>query len=331
MTSQPEMLPLVDYISAVVTAYLDASNLVGYIKRHSNRPLSEDALASLENSLALGPPIVQGQYGLEVKVMGQTYEDGDETTRENMKLILGNLQDTLLVGLKRALMGNLDLDFVTLQASSDNGRISSIICLSQLGKRLGPSISNPNLSIISTPEHGTVETPSHDDLSNPEPSQSSVAQNIFSGDTRSHTASSRSPTTESENISTPSDITSPMTPEGSVSSFAHRRSLHFRSKPPVELPANEIDTIDWDPERCIANRNNVTQYPILTIREASGELQDLYSVDAMAPESLGPRSFPFEDQRGFHHLKNESRHNNWRKEVNNTLEYTPQTQPGRLL
>ncbi|EEH21441.2 hypothetical protein PABG_03657 [Paracoccidioides brasiliensis Pb03] len=331
MTSQPEMLPLVDYISAVVTAYLDASNLVGYIKRHSNRPLSEDALASLENSLALGPPIVQGQYGLEVKVMGQTYEDGDETARENMKLILGNLQDTLLVGLKRALMGNLDLDFVTLQASSDNGRISSIICLSQLGKRLGPSISNPNLSIISTPEHGTVETPSHDDLSNPEPSQSSVAQSIFSGDTRSHTASSRSPTTESENISTPSDITSPMTPEGSVSSFAHRRSLHFRSKPPVELPANEIDTIDWDPERCIANRNNVTQYPILTIREASGELQDLYSVDAMAPESLGPRSFPFEDQRGFHHLKNESRHNNWRKEVNNTPEYPPQTQPGRLL
>ncbi|KKZ64980.1 hypothetical protein EMCG_09125 [[Emmonsia] crescens] len=335
--SRPEKTPVVDCISAVVTTYLNATNLVERIKRANNRPFPEDALASLEISLALGPPIVQGQYDLDVKRIGQKYVYGDETAQENMKSILSSLQTTLLVGLQRALMDNLDLDCDSLQASSDNSRVNSIVCLSQLGQRLGPSVPMSKVSILSPPAPGTVEMPAYGDLSDQESSRLSIAQSVSSGDTRSHTAPSLPPTVDSENISTAGDVVSPTTTDRSASLLADRRcSLPpYMSTGTIELPVNESETVDGNRHRYSVssvpnNRNNGTQYPIPTIREASGE-ELLYSPSLMAPQSLGPRSFPtgvrppgFEQQS--QHTQYDS-HNQRSKEASNRLGIAPQTQP----
>ncbi|PGH10736.1 hypothetical protein AJ79_05327 [Helicocarpus griseus UAMH5409] len=296
--SRPDGPPVVDCISAVVTTYVDAANLIQRIKRTNNRPLPEDALASLEISLALGPPIVQGQYDLDVRRIGQKYVYGDETAREDMRIILTGLQATLLVGLQRALTENLDLDYDALQASSDNSRVSSIVCLNKLGQRLGPSITpKPKVSIPSTPTSGSVEMPVHGEMSDPESSRSSVAQSISSGDTKSHTACSLSPIVDSENLSTPNDLVSPIARERGASLLGERRPLPYLLKGTVELPSNEIDAFEANRQQYSAspasnNRNNGTQYQIPTIKESSGDKGALNSPSTTAPQSLGPRSFP---------------------------------------
>ncbi|OJD25632.1 hypothetical protein ACJ73_03004 [Blastomyces percursus] len=293
--SRPERTPVVDCISAVVTSYLNATNLVERIKRTNSRPLPEDALASLEISLALGPPIVQGQYDLDVKRIGQKYVYGDEIAQEDMRFILSSLQATLLVGLQRALMDNLDLDYSSLQASSDNSRVYSIICLSQLGQRLAPSVPGYKVLIPSFPAPGTVEMPAYSDLADPEASYPSVAKSVSSGDARSHPALSLSLTVESENMSAAGDVVSPTTTERGAGTLADRRSLPYLPKGNIVLPTNDSEQLQgyrnlYSGDSVFNNRNNGTQYSIPTIRETSGEL--LYSPSLTAPQPLSSRGMP---------------------------------------
>ncbi|OJD11934.1 hypothetical protein AJ78_07395 [Emergomyces pasteurianus Ep9510] len=328
MMSGLEGTPVVDCISAIVTTYLNATNLVERIKRANDRPLPEAALANLEISLALGPPIVQGQYDLDVKRIGQKYVYGDVTAQENMKSILSGLQATLLVGLQRALMDNLDLDYSGLQASADSSRVNSIVCLSQLSQRLEPNVPKSKLLILSSPPPGSVEMPAYGEDSDLESSRLSVAQTVSSGDTRSHTVPSLTPTVHSENIPTADDATSPTTTDGSASHLADPRSLPYFSKGTVELPTNESEMLDGNRDRYSTssvsnNRNSGTQYPIPTIREASGEL--LYSPSLTALQTLDPRRFPMDERPP--EFEQGSQHSQRSKETSNSLGITPQIQP----
>ncbi|KAK2802902.1 hypothetical protein FQN51_004165 [Onygenales sp. PD_10] len=319
--SQPDGPPVVDYISAVVGAYADATNLVQRIKHSAPRPLPEDALASLEISLALGPPIVQGQYDLDVKRIGQNYIYGDDAARENMSSILANLQTTLLAGLQRALMDNLDLDYSALQASSDDSRVSSIVCLSQLGQRLRPSIAKPKVSIPSPPPPGVSEMGAQSDVSDLEPSRLSVATSMYS------------PTFSSENMSA-TDPTSPVTRERGSSFLLNRPPQTYMTNVRAELPANESDSFNGSQNRhstsaIPSSRNNGSEYPISTIRESGSEVEALYSYEASAPQSLGPRTFPsrpnppiLPDQR----LQNDSQRDQWNDQATNSPDAPPPTQ-----
>ncbi|PGG97607.1 hypothetical protein GX51_07239 [Blastomyces parvus] len=336
--SRPERAPVVDCISAVVSTYLNATNLIESIKRASNRPLPEDALASLEISLALGPPIVQGQYELDVRRIGQKYVYGDEIAQEDMGLILSRLQATLLVALQQALRHNLDVDYSSLQASSDTSRVDSIICLSQLGQRLAPSVPRSKVSIPSPPAPGTVEMPAYSDLSDPESSRLSVAKSVSSGDTRSQTAPSLSLTVDSEHMSAAGDVASPTTTERGAGILGDRRSLPYLPKGSIELPTNDNEQLEGNRNRYSKgsvsnNRNNGTQYPIPTIRETSGEL--LYSPSLTAPQPLSPRGLPtdvrppgFEQE--LQHSQNGPEHSHQSKEANNTPGIIQQTQPTTL-
>ncbi|EEH03520.1 conserved hypothetical protein [Histoplasma capsulatum G186AR] len=297
VVSRPEGTPLVDCISEIVTTYLNATNLVERIKRSNKRPLSEDALVGLEISLALGPPIVQGQYDCGVKRIGQQYVYGDETSQEEMKSILINLQATLLVGLQQAFMDNLELDYGSFQTSSDGGRVDSILCLGRLGERLAPGVQmSRGLNSASLPP-GTVEMPANGDLTDQEFSPLSTAGSVFSRVASSHTATTLSLRMKSESLFTAGKVVSPISTERSFGVFAHRNSPHYLPKVTVELPTNETEALDgiWHLYRGspISNhRNNETQSSIPTIRESSGEL--LYRPSLTAPQALGPRSFPTE-------------------------------------
>ncbi|EQL30528.1 hypothetical protein BDFG_06928 [Blastomyces dermatitidis ATCC 26199] len=336
--SRPERTPVVDCISAVVTTYLNATNLVERIKRTNSRPLPEDALASLEISLALGPPIVQGQYDLDVKRIGQKYVYGDEIAQEDMRFILSSLQATLLVGLQRALMDNLDLDYSSLQASSDSSRVDSIICLSQLGQRLAPSVPGYKASILSPPDPGTVEMPAYGDLSDPESSCLSVAKSVSSGDTRSQTELSLSLTVDSENTSAADGVVSPTTTERGTSILACRRSLPYLPKGSIELPTTDSEQLQGNRNRYSGgsvsnNRNNGTQYPIPTIRETSGEL--LYSPSLRAPQPLSSRGLPTDArppgfEQELQHSQYGSEQTQQSKDPNNTPGIIQQTQPTTL-
>ncbi|KLJ08811.1 hypothetical protein EMPG_15750 [Blastomyces silverae] len=336
--SRPEWTLVVDSISAVVTTYLNATNLVERIKRANSRPLPEDALASLEISLALGPPIVQGQYDLDVKRIGQKYVYGDEIAQEDMRFILSSLQATLLVGLQRALMDDLDLDYSSLQASSDSSRVDSIICLSRLGQRLAPSVPTSGMSIPSPPAPGTVEMPAYGDLSDPESSRLSLAKSVSPGDTRSQTALSLSLTVDSENMSAAGDVVSPTTTERGAGILADRRSLPYLPKESIELPTNESEQLQGYRNRYSGgsvsnNRNNGTQYPIPTIRETSGEL--LYSPSLTAPQPLSSRGLPTDArppgfEQELQHSQYRSEHTQQSREPNNTPGIIQQTQPTTL-
>ncbi|KAG5301864.1 hypothetical protein I7I48_02015 [Histoplasma ohiense] len=294
---RPEGTLLVDCISEIVTTYLNATKLVERIKRSNKRPLSEDALVGLEISLALGPPIVQGQYDCGVNRIGQQYVYGDKTSQEEMKSILINLQATLLVGLQQAFMDNLELDYGSFQTSSDGGRVDSILCLGRLGERLAPGVQmSRGLNSASLPP-GTVEMPANGDLTDQEFSPLSTTGSVFSRVASSHTATSLSLRMKSESLSTAGKVVSPISTKRSFGVFAHRNSSHYLPKVTAELPTNESEALDgiWRLYRGspISNhRNNETQSPIPTIRESSGEL--LYRLSLTAPQALGPRSFPTE-------------------------------------
>ncbi|OAX82052.1 hypothetical protein ACJ72_03594 [Emergomyces africanus] len=329
--SGPEGTPVVDCISAIVTTYLNATKLVERFKRANNRLLPEDALANLEISLALGPPIVQGQYDLDVKRIGQKYVYGDVTAQENMKAIVSGLQATLLVSLQRALMDNLDLDYGGLQTSSDTSRVKSIVCLSQLGQRLEPNVPISKLSIISSPLPGTVEMPASGEDSDRESSQLSVAQIISSDAAKSHTAPSLSPTVDWENMPTAGDVIGPITTDRSASHMVDRRSLPYLSKGTVELPANDGETLGGNRLRhsmnaTSNNKKSGTQYPIPTIREASGEL--LYSPSLTAPQALGLRCLPTDGRPP--ELEQHFQRNQRSNDTSNRLAIAPQIQPTTL-
>lgn len=93
-------------------------------------------MRDLEDSLALGPPVIQGQYAHDLKRFGESYACGDSQAREQMKDILITLQLALLSNLQGVLMDNETLEFSTLQTASDDSRVNAVVCLGQLSQRI---------------------------------------------------------------------------------------------------------------------------------------------------------------------------------------------------
>lgn len=126
-------------IFPVVSAYKDGATLVRRIKTRRyelKKPVAEIPTGMLEDSLRLGPPVVQGQYDHDFRRFGEAYAQGDQTARESMKDIIINLQMALLTSLQEALQTDLELNYESLQIASDNTRVNAVVCLGQLHQRL---------------------------------------------------------------------------------------------------------------------------------------------------------------------------------------------------
>ena len=120
-------------------AYRDASRLVQRLK--DKRSGTQDALPGpvtqeLEESLALGPLLIQGQYDKDVRRFGETYARGDAVAREQMKDILITLQQSVVSHLREVIMDEAELDYHVLQETSDDSRVNAVVCLGQLYQRM---------------------------------------------------------------------------------------------------------------------------------------------------------------------------------------------------
>lgn len=93
-------------------------------------------MKELEDSLALGPPMIQGQYTYDMKRFGETYACGDPQAREQMKDVLITLQDAVLSNLQNVWMDDEPLDCTALQTASDDSRVNAMVCLGQLSQRI---------------------------------------------------------------------------------------------------------------------------------------------------------------------------------------------------
>ncbi|KAK2759973.1 hypothetical protein FQN54_002709 [Arachnomyces sp. PD_36] len=126
-------------VAAVVSAYKDGSTLVRRIKTRRyelKKPVAELQTERLEDSLRLGPPVVQGQYDHDFRRFGETYAQGDQIARDSMKDIIINLQMALITSLHEALQTDLELNYESLLIASDNTRTNAVVCLGQLHQRL---------------------------------------------------------------------------------------------------------------------------------------------------------------------------------------------------
>ncbi|KIW67004.1 hypothetical protein PV04_06282 [Phialophora macrospora] len=127
-------------VRAVIAAFEDATKLVQRIREqraNSNGPqLPEDAVHNLLESLALGPVIVRDHFEHDLKRFGEPYVWGDIQARDQMKDVLINLQMSLIINLKTVYMDGIELDFPTLQTTSDDSRVNAGVCLGQLSQRL---------------------------------------------------------------------------------------------------------------------------------------------------------------------------------------------------
>jgi len=124
----------------VLTAYRNAAALVKRIREKKEAaqgasPLDE-LVKDLEDSLALGPPVIQGQYDHDLKRFGEAYACGDSQAREQMKDVLITLQITVLSSLQGVWIDDADLDYAALQSASDDSRVNAVVCLGQLSQRI---------------------------------------------------------------------------------------------------------------------------------------------------------------------------------------------------
>lgn len=120
----------------MTASFTDALTLVDRLKASNPEKHVDSAVLNFENSLLLGPPIVQGQYDQNFRRFGSAYESGDQHAREKLKDIVINLQLTLLANLRMALLDGSCPDLASLQAVSDNGRLDALMCLHKLGQRV---------------------------------------------------------------------------------------------------------------------------------------------------------------------------------------------------
>lgn len=148
-----------------MSAYHDGTGLIKRIKdkrREKREAIEEAATKSLEDSLALGPPIVQGQYDHDFRRFGREYATGDAIAREGMKDIIINLQMALLFNLRVAWQDDIEPDYRTLQNASDDSRVNAVVCLGQLYQRMSqaapirtmagtPRIMSPGSYVTSNP------------------------------------------------------------------------------------------------------------------------------------------------------------------------------------
>ncbi|KAL2005136.1 hypothetical protein VTN00DRAFT_2986 [Thermoascus crustaceus] len=152
---EAEVAAVVACVAAIISAYHDGNTLVSRIKERREerrRALAEGPTEALEDSLTLGPLIVQGEYDNNYRRFGERYAQGDQIAREQLKDIIINLQSALLINL-RLLWQNDDAepDFAALQTASDNSRIDAVVALCQLYQRLAsaaPLQAGPNMNTM---------------------------------------------------------------------------------------------------------------------------------------------------------------------------------------
>ncbi|KAJ5440386.1 hypothetical protein N7491_002792 [Penicillium cf. griseofulvum] len=108
---------------------------------------------NLEHSLLRGHAEIQSLYDEHLRELGQQYEKGDGTAREQMKDIIIRLQETLLTQLREAEEQGATLDLVMLQMEIDEVRIRALAIMDELYERLSnlPSVPWP-ISIDPTKE-----------------------------------------------------------------------------------------------------------------------------------------------------------------------------------
>ena len=126
-------------VKHVISAFEDASSLIKRIQQKragEDKALPEEPCNDLLDSLALGPVIVRGHYGHDLKRFGEPYACGDIQAREQMKDVLIQLQMAMITDLRTVWMDDLDIDFSALQTVSDDCRVNAGVCLGQLSQRL---------------------------------------------------------------------------------------------------------------------------------------------------------------------------------------------------
>jgi hypothetical protein len=137
----------------VLAAYRNAAALVKRIreKKEAAQGASslDESLKDLEDSLTLGPPVIQGQYDHDLKRFGEAYACGDSQAREQMKDVLITLQITVLSSLQGVWIDDAELDYAALQSASDDSRVNVVVSLGQLSQRISAAaVANAML-----PEH----------------------------------------------------------------------------------------------------------------------------------------------------------------------------------
>ena len=90
-----------------------------------------------EDSLLLGPVIVRGQYSEGHQAFNSAFAAGDKAALETLKDTLLNIQITILANLHKAVLEKTELDYIALLATSDTTRVDTIVCLAELGERMG--------------------------------------------------------------------------------------------------------------------------------------------------------------------------------------------------
>ena len=133
-------LQLTQLCVTVLQAYRNAAALVKRIREKKEAAegasTPDEALKELEDSLALGPPVIKGQYDHDLKRFGESYACGDSQAREQMKDVLITLQITVLSSLQGMWIDDSALDYEALQLASDDSRVNAVVCLGQLSQRI---------------------------------------------------------------------------------------------------------------------------------------------------------------------------------------------------
>src|SRR2546430_2159495 len=131
----------------------------------------------------------------------------------------------LLTPLRMALLDSLTLDYSSLQASSDNGRINIVICLSQLAQRMMTMPPTPAMSasspLLLPTSATTILSLSHADTRGSAASMRSYTANTV------NTASSETLPDKDFQVSPPMEAVNLPRPAEPVSSLARNKSTNF--------------------------------------------------------------------------------------------------------
>lgn len=133
-------MELTDLLATVLQAYRNSAAMVKRIREKKEGTEGgsspDESLQDLEDSLALGPPVIKGQYDHDLKRFGESYACGDSQAREQMKDVLITLQITVLSSLQGVLIDDAELDYAAVQSASDDSRVNAVVCLGQLSQRI---------------------------------------------------------------------------------------------------------------------------------------------------------------------------------------------------
>ena len=131
---------------------------------------------NLEDSLARGPPVVQGEYEHDFRRFGEAFAVGDRElahkpsndtaecrpalgiATDALKDIVITLQMTLLQNLQLAWSQDTMVDFTIVQNASDDSRVNSVVALGQLYQRLAIAAPLQQMPTIMMPVTRAIDT-----------------------------------------------------------------------------------------------------------------------------------------------------------------------------